>query len=145
MDQEFPTIPLGTKVGALAERIARHDPAVACHEALLILDNAGRLSGIITRGDLLRALDTDPSGAVDVQEAGTSKLVVTYPDELVSVAASKMLRFAIGRLPVVDRADPRKAVGYLSRGGVMAARLRGINDEHLREPGWFPRTRPARS
>ena len=145
MDQEFPTIPLGTKVGALAERIARHDPAVARHEALLILDNAGRLSGIITRGDLLRALDTDPSGAVDVQEAGTSKLVVTYPDELVSVAASKMLRFAIGRLPVVDRADPRKAVGYLSRSGVMAARLHAINDEHLREPGWFPRTRPARS
>jgi hypothetical protein len=25
----------------------------------------------------------------------------------------------------------------------MAARLRGFNDEHLREPGWFPRTRPA--
>jgi chloride channel protein, CIC family len=145
MDQEFPTIILGTKVGALAERIARHDPAVARHEALLILDNAGKLSGIITRGDLLRALDTDPSGAVEVQEAGTGQLVVTYPDELVSVAASKMLRFAIGRLPVVDRADPRKAVGYLSRSGVMAARLRGINDEHLREPGWFPRTRPARS
>ena len=145
MDQEFPTIPLGTKVGALAERIARHDRAVARHEALLILDNAGKLSGIITRGDLLRALDTDPSGAVEVQEAGTGQLVVTYPDELVSVAASKMLRFAIGRLPVVDRADPRKAVGYLSRSGVMAARLRGINDEHLREPGWFPRPRPARS
>jgi hypothetical protein len=29
--------------------------------------------------------------------------------------------------------------------GVMAARLRGFNDEHLREPGWFSRTRPVRS
>ena len=34
-----------TKVGELAERIARHDPAVARSEALLILD-AGQLAGI---------------------------------------------------------------------------------------------------
>jgi CBS domain-containing protein len=144
MDQEFPTIKVGTKVGALADRIARHDPAVARHEALLILDDSGNLSGIITRGDLLRALDKDPSGAMDVLEAGASKLIVTHPDELVSEAASKMLRYDMGRLPVVDRADHRKALGYLSRSGVMAARLRGFHDEHLREPGWFPRTRPAR-
>ena len=25
------------------------------------------------------------------------------------------------------------------RGGVMAARLRRFQDEHVREPGWFPR------
>ncbi len=65
--------------------------------------------------------------------------MVTYPDELMSEAAAKMLRNDIGRLPVVDRADPRKAVGYLGRSGVMAARLRRFQDEHVREPGWFPR------
>jgi CIC family chloride channel protein len=72
-------------------------------------------------------------------------LIVTHPDELVSEAAAKMLRYDIGRLPVVDRAEPRKALGYLSRSGVMAARLRGFNDEHLREPGWFFRNRTIRS
>jgi chloride channel protein, CIC family len=145
MDRELPTVTASTKVGGLAERIARHDPAVARHEALLILDHSGKLSGIITRGDLLRALDNAPSGATDVLEAGTSKLIVTHPDELVSEAAAKMLRYDVGRLPVVDRADHGKAVGYLSRSGVMAARLRGFNDEHVREPGWFPRTRPGGS
>jgi len=145
MDRELPTVSAGTKIGGLAERIARHDPAVARHEALLILDDGGKLSGIITRGDLLRALDSDPLGAMDVLEAGTSKLIVTHPDELVSEAAAKMLRYDVGRLPVVDRGDHGKAVGYLSRSGVMAARLRGFNDEHVREPGWFPRARPDRS
>lgn len=145
MEKDLPTVNARTKVGTLAERIARHEPAVARHEALLILDDAGKLSGIITRGDLLRALDKDPSGAMDVLEAGIGRLIVTHPDELVSEAASKMLRYDIGRLPVVDRADPRKAIGYLSRSGVMAARLRGFRDEHLREPGWFPRNRPVRS
>jgi chloride channel protein, CIC family len=137
MEQELPAISADTTVGALAERIAQHDPAVARHEALLILDDAGKLAGIITRGDLLRALDKDSSGAMTVQQAGSTRLVVAYADELVSEAAAKMLRNDIGRLPVVDRADPRKVVGYLGRSGVMAARLRRFHDEHVREPGWF--------
>src|SRR5438477_857259 len=56
MEQDPPVIPAGTKVGEVAERIARHDPAVARYEALLILDDAGKLAGIVTRGDVLRAL-----------------------------------------------------------------------------------------
>lgn len=113
MERELPVVPAGTTVGALAERIAQHDPAVARHEALLIVDEARKLAGIITRGDLLRAFDRDSSGAMTVQEAGTTRLVVTHPDELVSEAAAKMLLYDVGRLPVVDRADPGKAIGYL--------------------------------
>jgi CIC family chloride channel protein len=139
MDQELPAVSAGTTVGALAERVARHDPAVARHEAWLILGADGRLAGIITRGDLLRSFDKDSSGTMTVQQAGSTRLVVTHPDELVSEAAAKMLRNDIGRLPVVDRADQRKVVGYLGRSGVMAARLRRFHDEHVREPGWFPR------
>jgi CIC family chloride channel protein len=40
---------------------------------------------------------------------------------------------------VVEHADHRKVMGYLGRSGVMAARLRRFQDEHVREPGWFPR------
>ena len=137
MEKDAPVIAADTKVGALAERIARHDPAVARHEALLILDQAGALVGIVTRGDVLRALDKDSSGAMTVQEAGTTHLVVTYRDELVSEAAAKLLRFDIGRLPVVDRADDRKVVGYLGRAAILAARLRRFHDEHVLEPGWL--------
>ena len=137
MEKDAPLIAAGTKVGELAERIARHDPAVARHEALLIVDDAVKLVGIITRGDVLRALDKDSSGAMTVQEAGRTHLVVTYPDELVSEAAAKLLRFDIGRLPVVDRTDERRVVGYLRRAAILAARLLRFHDEHVREPGWF--------
>jgi CBS domain-containing protein len=129
----------------LAERIAQHDRQVARHEALLIVDDDGKLSGIITRGDILRALDKDPSGALKVQEAGSTHLVVTYPDELVSEAAAKMLRFDIGRLPVVDRSDDRKALGYMGRAGIMGARLLRFHDEHIRDQGWFKRAIPDAS
>jgi chloride channel protein, CIC family len=63
----------------------------------------------------------------------------------VSEAAAKMLRNDVGRLPVVDRTDHRKVVGYLGRSGVMAARLRRLQDEHVREPGWFARKAEANS
>jgi chloride channel protein, CIC family len=137
MEKEAPIVAADTKVGALAERIARHDPAVARHEALLIVDEAGKLCGIITRGDILRALDKDASGSASVQEAGGTKLVVAYPDELVSEAAAKLLRYDVGRLPVVDRTDERKVVGYLGRASILAARLLRFHDEHVREPGWL--------
>jgi len=52
-------------------------------------------------------------------------------------ASAKMLRNNIGRLPVVDRKDPRSVVGYLGRPGIMAARLRRLHEEHVREPGWI--------
>ncbi len=137
MEREAPLISAETKVGVLAERIARHDPAVARHEALLVQDHDGKLAGIITRGDVLRALDKDSSGAMTVLEAGSTHLVVTFPDELVSEAAQKMLRFEIGRLPVVERGNERKILGYLPRAGIMAARLRRFRDEHVLEPGWL--------
>jgi CIC family chloride channel protein len=106
---------------------------------MLVLDRDGRLQGVITRGDVMRALDNDPSGSMTVLEAGCRKVVVTYPDEVLHEASAKMLRNGIGRLPVVDRQDHQRVVGYIGRPGIMAARLRGLDDEHLREPGWLKR------
>jgi CBS domain-containing protein len=138
MEKDPPLIAAGTRVGEVAERIARHDPAVARYEALLILDNAGKLAGIVTRGDILRALNEDTAGTMKVEEAGSKTLVVTYPDELIADAAAKLLRFNIGRMPVVERADEKKVVGYLNRAAILAARTRRLHDESFREPGWLP-------
>jgi len=137
MERDAPVIPAGTKVGDVADRIARHDPAVARYEAMLITDKGGKLIGIVTRGDILKALEMDKTGEITVEQAGNTKLVVTHPDELVAEAAAKLLRFEVGRLPVVDRADERKIVGYLNRATILAARQRRLRDEHFREQGWL--------
>lgn len=137
MDRTPPRISAHMRVGDLAERIARRDPEVCRHEALLVVDDHEQLLAIITRGDILRALDREPSGVATVLESGSAKLIVTYPDEILSDAAHKMLRHNVGRLPVVDRADPRRILGYLGRPNIMAARLRRLEEEHVREPGWI--------
>src|SRR6266496_2323416 len=138
MEKEAPVISADMKVGALAERIAKHDPVVSRHQGMVIVDAEGRLAGIITRADVLQALNQDPLGEMTVLEGGSRKLVVTYyPDESLHEASAKMLRNNIGRLPVVERSDPRKVVGYLGRPGIMVARLRRLEEEHVREPGWM--------
>jgi CBS domain-containing protein len=137
MDRDVPTVPATMRIAELAERIAKHDPAVSRHQGLFIVDEEGKLAGLITRGDVLRALDQDSEGVLTVLEAGSKELVIAFPDEMISEASDKMLRNDIGRLPVVERADSRKLVGYLGRNGVMAARLRRLHEEHVREPGWM--------
>jgi len=143
MDTDVPKLPAEMRVSELSDRIARRDPAVSTHQGMVIVDSAGKLVGLITRGDVVRALDQDPSGALTVLDAGTRNLIVTYPDELLHDAAAKMLRNNIGRLPVVERDDPQRVVGYLGRPGIMAARLRRLEEEHVREPGWIGRVRTS--
>ena len=137
MDRDVPSLPPDMTVGELAERIAHRDPVVCKHQGMFILDPESKLIGVITRGDIMRALDQDPSGAMRVADAGTRNVVVTYPHESLHEASAKMLRNAIGRLPVVDSVDSGRVVGYLGRPGIMAARLRRLDEEHVREPGWF--------
>jgi chloride channel protein, CIC family len=143
MDAEIPTLPAAMLLSELADRIARRAPEVNRHQGMFVLDADGKLAGVITRGDVLRALDKDPKGSMSVLEASTRDLIVTYPDEVLHDASVKMLRNNIGRLPVVDRTDPHKVVGYLGRPGIMAARLSRMEDEHVREPGWIKLGRSA--
>ena len=122
---------------AAAERFTNGDLKLSRHHALPIVDSGGRLQGIVTQGDLLRALQADPSGQMSVLDAGPSSLVVAYPDERVFEAVTKMLENNIGRLPVVDRVDPRKMVGYINRANVMGSWRGHLHAELVREDGWF--------
>jgi H+/Cl- antiporter ClcA len=135
MDREPPVVPASMKVGELSDRIAHRDPRLSRRQGLAVVDEESKLVGIITRGDLLRAIEQGADGSTTVLDAGSRRLVVTYPDELLGEAVAKMLRNDIGRLPVVTREDPRRLVGYLGRAAVMAARLRRLEEEQVREQG----------
>ncbi|MGA9451879.1 MAG: chloride channel protein [Verrucomicrobiia bacterium] len=135
MDRQVPTVPAKMTVRELSDRIAKGDPAVSKRQGLLIVDADQKLAGIVTRGDLVRALQSAPTDDVPVLEVGKTKLVVTYPDELLHDAVAKILRHGIGRLPVVKRDEPGQAVGYLGRGDIIAARMRYHEEEELRSKG----------
>ncbi|HKF41714.1 MAG TPA: chloride channel protein [Thermoanaerobaculia bacterium] len=133
MDRNVPVITASMTVADLASRIAAGDP-LGQRQGTPIVDEKGRLVGIITRSDLMRALERKSEGAT-VLEAGTAEPIVGYGDELLRDAVRRMLDRGIGRLPIVAREDPRRVVGYLGRAGVMAARVRMFEEEHVRERG----------
>jgi H+/Cl- antiporter ClcA len=136
MDPRPATVPAETTVAALAARITQGEPEATRHQALLVIDAAGRLAGLVTRGDLMKALRRGDGGAQTVLEVGERQLVVAHEDETVREALVKMLRHGIGRLPVVARDDPRRVVGYLGRAGVLSARMGWFRAEHARSRGW---------
>jgi CBS domain-containing protein len=84
---------------------------------------------------VVRALRQDGSDRMLVGDAGSKNLVVTYPDEPLDAALSKMLSRDIGRLPVVDPEDSGKVVGYLGRAAILSARLKLHQEENIRHKG----------
>lgn len=123
-------------VGELADRIGAGEPALARHPALLVVDGAGRLAGIVTRGDLLAAMERGEA-AEPVGEVMTRDPVRAFPDESLHEALERMHAHDVGRLPVVERAAPDLVAGYLGRAAILSARRLRWSERHEPEPGWW--------
>lgn len=136
MDKNPPTISPEMQVTELSDRIARGDPKLTSRQGTPVVDAQGKLVGIITRGDVVRALEQDGHGDMTVLQAGSRNVIVAFPDEPLRDAVGRMLKHDIGRLPVVSRDDPQRLVGYVGRSGIMKARLKRFEEENVRERSW---------
>jgi len=139
MERDVPTVPASLPVEGLFQRLADEDPILARRQEWAIVDDADRLVGIVTRGDLVRALEREDSEVATLGDLASRRLVVTHEDELLEGATAKMIAHDIGRLPVVDRAEPGKLLGLLGRAGVMAVWLHASREEQTRDSGWLSR------
>jgi CBS domain-containing protein len=142
MDRNPPVAPASLSIAALSARIARGHPLLAGRQGTVLLDDAGQLAGIITRGDIIRILQSGAAATTSALEAAGTEVAVVYPDETLREAIARMLARDVGRLPVVERSNPRHVIGYLGRADILAARLRLHDEEQKRETG--PLLSPAR-
>ena len=138
MDRNPPVAPASEPVASLSGRIAGGDPVLSRRQATILVDGAGLLAGILTRGDLMRAMHdraNDPRASLDV---AATDVEVTYPEETLLSAFARMSRRGVGRLPVVEGPASRRVVGYLGRADILAARSRLIAEEERLERGPVP-------
>jgi CIC family chloride channel protein len=131
MSDDFHTVSDYLSVAELSSLIGKHDSQVSRRQAYLLLNQAGGLSGIVTRGDLVRC--GDPT--ISVSDAGCRSLQVACPSEPLQQALTRMLRHNIGRLPVVDTQEPDRIVGYLGRAEILSAPT--LAEMEISEAGWL--------
>jgi len=121
MERDVPVLPAEATIETVGQWLAGRDPRMGHRYAWPLVDRAGALVGLLTRGDLMKALERAGEEDSTVRDAGASELVVTYPDEVLEEAVAKMARHHIGRLPVVDRDEPTRLLGYLGRAAIATA------------------------
>ena len=93
------------------------------HHGAPVLDDEGKLWGVVSVTDLEQALEENLPPDTFVSEIGTSwpHLKVAFMDEPIGKVLGLMGMRGLGRLPVVDRQDPYKLVGIIRRADIIRA------------------------
>jgi chloride channel protein, CIC family len=134
MERDVPTIPADISGAEIVRRLLLQDPVFGRRHSWPLVDERGALAGILTRGDLLQALNDADGDDRTMLEIGAASPVVAYPDDQLEDALNLMLRSSVGRLPVVDRSDPTRLLGMLSRGSIATAYRSVLDEENAVEP-----------
>lgn len=86
-----------------------------------VLNEDGELFGMLTLEDIEKARQRQPEEALTVGAVCTHRPIVAYSDEPLALAVRRMSNADVGRLPVVERAQPWHLVGMLRREDVVRA------------------------
>ena len=98
----------------------------------VIVNEQGNLHGVVTLSDLERAM---ASGSIEktVADICTTSVLTAYNDETLDDALRHFGALEVGRLPIVDRRDPRRLLGLLDRSNVVRTYSLLLVDKHKRE------------
>ena len=106
------------------------------HDGFPIVNSKGILTGIITYGDIVKALARGQEDST-VKEIGTTHLATGFADEKLFDLVVRMGQHHIEQLPIVSRENDRQLVGLLDSQDLITASLRRIEEEQEREQGHF--------
>ncbi len=110
MDKKYITLKETDPLEQAADRMLK-----LRRHGLMVVDGAGKLSGVLTLLDIQNAQADRDLAQLKVEDAYSRDLLTAYPDETLAAAFRRMGIRDIGRLPVVSRQDPRQIIGILRR------------------------------
>jgi len=102
-----------------AEMNIRSDSAYR-HRGFPVLNQGADLVGMITRKDIVEALTAGKTD-VPIREIMTKDIAICFPDDTLKAVLQKLGEKEIGRIPVVERENPRHLVGLITRENIIAA------------------------
>lgn len=92
----------------------------------------GVIVGIVAADDIT-GVPPNERDKIEIKDIASNNLIVTYEDETLYNALHKIVENDIGRLPVVDRDNPRKLVGILTKSDIIVAYVK--EEEKMRVGG----------
>ena len=98
-----------------------------------VVDDRGQLAGVVTRGQLQKAVHKDAPFSQSLGDLAWHDPVVAHPDEPLRVVVYRMAESGLTRFPVVERGDERKLVGMVALEDLLHARTRDLDAERRRE------------
>jgi chloride channel protein, CIC family len=102
------------------------------HKSYPVIDDAGRVAGMVSRSDVLRWSRAGGSQGQTLKEGALGgEVFIGYADEPVGQLADRMAAADVGRVPVVDRASG-KLVGLLARRDLLRVRAHASRQERER-------------
>ena len=102
------------------------------HHGLIVLDERSELCGVVTLADLERAIEAGRM-QLTVGDICTRDVLTAYPDETLDEALRHFGALGVGRIPVVDRANPRRVLGLLRRADIVRAYSHALIERDQRE------------
>jgi chloride channel protein, CIC family len=120
MTHDFHTVLPSMPVSRLIEELHQSG-----HHGFPVVDESGSLYGVVTLHDVESALSKKERG-LTVGDIATKSPIVAYPDQSIYDALVQFGGRDVGRIPVVDRDNPKKLIGVLRRHDMVSAYARGI-------------------
>lgn len=109
MTKKVVTINPETTIEDLLNLMCKHH-----HMGYPILDGQNQLFGIVTFSEVAKVPPSE-RGMVKVKDIASRRLITAYPDETAYKIHERMNRYNIGRILIVDRENPRKLLGIISK------------------------------
>jgi CIC family chloride channel protein len=126
MTRDFPTVPPTMPIRELMAKLRRTG-----HHGFPVVDEKGELVGVVTIADVESAMAQERPSALTVKDIASRSVVVAYPDEYIHDVLVKLGTHDVGRIPVVERRNPKRLLGVLRRHDVLTAYSKTLT----RKPG----------
>ncbi|MBX3741139.1 MAG: chloride channel protein [Akkermansiaceae bacterium] len=117
-------------VGGLGDLISTSSSRWSRARLFPIIGDDRELLGVVSRADIFAAVQENPDPPA--LEVAITHPITIHPDESLAEAADRMILHEIGRLPVVDRSNPPRLCGIISRREILEARRRRLEDERVK-------------
>lgn len=121
MTYNYPTVPPTMPVSELMNELQRTG-----YHGLPVVDEEGNLCGVVTPSDVEAAMSRGEPHNMTVGNISSKSLIVAYPDEYLHDVLVKLGAREVGRIPVVDRNNPRRLLGMLQRPDIIRAYVRTV-------------------